>query len=253
VLKKSLVCTNRARHPGSHGLIAYEARSGIATSPTINLQDCLGKLTPSGKRFFVRCSNSHAVRSLASRRCPASQYRSGYHRPIVQVLASRASANSKTLHDLSIAFATSADRCKPAVPTAPLCVRRRFHDRDLRTAGPEEHFDAARLNDLASACTRPRRILLLAGDLAAYLAGYLEYQTSLLGLPVFAAPHRSHWPLTRSLTKDDLVIAISFRRCLRQTGEGARKAREREAHCVRSQTLSCLPLLASHTNFSCEH
>ncbi len=75
--------------------------------------------------------------------------------------------------------------------------------------------------------------MVLAGDLATYLAKYLEYQTSLLGMPVFSAtsPGRiGH--LTRSLTKDDLVAAISFRRGLAQTVEGARKACQREAHCV---------------------
>jgi len=51
------------------------------------------------------------------------------------------------------------------------------------------------------------------------------------------------------LTKDDLVIAISFRRGLAQTVEGARKARQREAHCVAitDTYLSPLARIASET------
>jgi len=141
----------------------------------------------------------------------------------------------KHLHDLSIAFATSADTMQSSssdrgrhayIADSIECDLKNLH-------GLKNTLDASRLNDLARRMYSSRRIVLLAGDLAAYLADYLEYQTSLLGLPVFAAtsPGRiGH--LTRSLTKDDLVIAISFRRCLRQTVEGARKAREREAYCV---------------------
>ena len=77
--------------------------------------------------------------------------------------------------------------------------------------GLKNSLDASRLNELAKRLYASRRIIIIAGDLAAVLAEYLEYQISLLGLPVFAAtsPGRiGH--LTRSLTKDDLVIAISL-------------------------------------------
>jgi DNA-binding MurR/RpiR family transcriptional regulator len=93
--------------------------------------------------------------------------------------------------------------------------------------------DAARLTELAKRMYSARRIVLLAGDLAAILASYFEYQTSLLGLPIFSATSAGRiGHLTRSLTKDDLVVAISFRRGLVQTVEGVKKARERGAHCV---------------------
>jgi len=74
---------------------------------------------------------------------------------------------------------------------------------------------------------------LLAGDLAVQLAHYLEYQISLLGLPIFAATSAGRiLHLVRSVNKQDLVIAISFRRGLRQTVEGAQQARARGAYCV---------------------
>jgi RpiR family carbohydrate utilization transcriptional regulator len=141
----------------------------------------------------------------------------------------------KHLHDLSIAFATSADTMQAAKSDGGrhAWVADSI-DRDLKNLqGLKNSLDAARLNDLAKRLYSARRIVVLAGDLAAFLAEYLEYQISLLGLPVFSAtsPGRiSH--LTRSLTKDDVVVAISFRRGLRQTVEGARMACQRQAHCV---------------------
>ena|SRR5438105_5899844 len=156
------------------------------------------------------------------------------------------------LHDLSIAFATSADTMQSPKSNAGRHVWVADSiDRDLKNLhGLKNSLDAPRLNDLAKRLYAARRIVVLAGDLAAFLAEYLEYQVSLLGLPVFSAtsPGRiSH--LTRSLTKDDVVIAISFRRGLRQTVEGARKACEREAHCVAitDTFLSPLARLAQET------
>jgi DNA-binding MurR/RpiR family transcriptional regulator len=209
-----------------------------APSQPINLQERIAKLTAKRQevlrpvlehpRGFVLLS----VRAMAKRlnTDPATIVR------IVRVLGFASFREfQKYLHDLSIAFATSADTMQAASSE-----RGRYAhvadsiERDLKNLqGLKNSLDAARLTELAKRMYTSRRIVLLAGDLAAYLAKYLEYQTSLLGLPVFAAtsPGRiSH--LTRSLTKDDLVMAISFRRGLAQTVEGARLACQREAHCV---------------------
>ena len=204
----------------------------------INLHDRLGKLTAK-RQEILRPVLEHprgfvllSVRAMAMRlnTDPATVVR------IVRVLGFGSFREfQKHLHDLSIAFATSAD----TMQTGSSDRGRLAHvadsiDCDLKNLQALKNtLDSARLNDLAKRMYSARRIVLLAGDLASYLADYLEYQTSLLGLPVFAATSSGRiGHLTRSLTKDDLVIAISFRRCLRQTVEGARKAREREAHCV---------------------
>jgi DNA-binding MurR/RpiR family transcriptional regulator len=207
-------------------------------SQTINLQERIANLTAKRQevlrpvlehpRGFVLLS----VRAMAKRlnTDPATIVR------IVRVLGFASFREfQKYLHDLSIAFATSADTMQPESSE-----RGRYAyvadsiERDLKNLqGLKNSLDAARLTELAKRMYASRRIILVAGDLAAYLAQYLEYQTSLLGLPVFAAtsPGRiSH--LTRSLTKDDLVVAISFRRGLVQTVEGARMACQREAYCV---------------------
>jgi DNA-binding MurR/RpiR family transcriptional regulator len=211
--------------------------ASLASQP-IHLQERLGKLTAK-RQEIVRPVLEHprgfvllSVRAMAKRldTDPATIVR------IVRVLGFASFREfQKHLHDLSIAYATSAD-------TMQASASERGHhayvadsiDRDLKNLqGLKNSLDAARLTELAKRMYAARRIVVLAGDLAAYLAGYLEYQTSLLGLPVFSATSAGRiGHLTRSLTKDDLVIAITFRRGLVQTIEGARKACEREAHCV---------------------
>ncbi len=209
-----------------------------APSQPINLQERIAKLTAKRQevlrpvlehpRGFVLLS----VRAMAKRlnTDPATMVR------IVRVLGFASFREfQKYLHDLSIAFATSADTMQT---TSSERGRHSYVadsiERDLKNLqGLKNSLDAARLTELAKRMYASRRIVVVAGDLAAYLAKYLEYQTSLLGMPVFAAtsPGRiSH--LTRSLTKDDLVLAISFRRGLMQTVEGARQACQRQAHCV---------------------
>ncbi len=139
------------------------------------------------------------------------------------------------LHDLSIAFATSLDTMQSAgrVSSMPTYVREAL-EQDLKNLhGLKNSLDAPRLVSLAKRFYDARRIVILAGDLAAVLADYLEYQITLLGLPVFtgtSAGRIAH--LVRTVNKSDLVLAISFRRGLRQTVEGVHLAKDHGAYCV---------------------
>lgn len=139
------------------------------------------------------------------------------------------------LHDLSIAFATSLDTMQSSgrVTSMPAHVREAL-EQDLKNLhGLKNSLDAHRLVSLAKRFYDARRIVLLAGDLAAILADYLEYQITLLGLPVFTATTAGRIAhLVRTVTQRDLVLAISFRRGLRQTVEGVHLAHERKAYCV---------------------
>jgi DNA-binding MurR/RpiR family transcriptional regulator len=139
------------------------------------------------------------------------------------------------LHELSLAFATSLDTMQAGNrdSSMPSHVGESL-EQDLKNLqGLKNSLDAQRLVALAKRFHEARRIVLLAGDLATQLAHYLEYQISLLGLPIFAATSTGRiLHLVRSVNKQDLVIAISFRRGLRQTIEGAQQARERGAYCV---------------------
>jgi RpiR family carbohydrate utilization transcriptional regulator len=139
------------------------------------------------------------------------------------------------LHDLSIAFATSLDTMQSAgkVTSMPAYVRDAL-EQDLKNLhGLKNSLDASRLISLAKRVYDARRIVLLAGDLAAFLADYLEYQITLLGLPVFTATSAGRIAhLVRTVNRSDLVLAISFRRGLRQTVEGIHLAKARDAYCV---------------------
>jgi RpiR family carbohydrate utilization transcriptional regulator len=139
------------------------------------------------------------------------------------------------LHDLSIAFATSLDTMQSSgrVISMPAHVREAL-EQDLKNLhGLKNSLDAHRLVSLAKRFYDARRIVLLAGDLAAILADYLEYQITLLGLPVFTATTAGRIAhLVRTVNQRDLVLAISFRRGLRQTVEGVHLAHERKAYCV---------------------
>jgi DNA-binding MurR/RpiR family transcriptional regulator len=138
------------------------------------------------------------------------------------------------LHERSLAFATSLDTMQTTGRDGMPGYIRESLEQDLKNLqGLKNSLDARRLVGLAKRLYGARRILLLAGDLATYLANYFEYQISVVGLPVFAATSSGRIAhLVRTVNKQDLVIAISFRRGLRQTVEGAQQARARGAYCV---------------------
>jgi RpiR family carbohydrate utilization transcriptional regulator len=118
------------------------------------------------------------------------------------------------LHESSLAFATSLDTMRAAGQNGgmPGYIREALEQDIKNLQGLKNSLDARRL---------------------VALANYFEYQTSVVGLPVFAATSYGRIAhLARTATKQDLVIAISFRRGLRQTVEGAQLARAKGAYCV---------------------
>ena len=90
-------------------------------------------------------------------------------------------------------------------------------------------LDTSRVVDLAAQIHRSRRILVVGVDLAASLAWFLAYGLMPLGLnaeaPVGSAGNLQH--KIDGLTHKDLVIAISFGRCLRDTMFAVQRAKER--------------------------
>src|SRR5579859_5701898 len=139
------------------------------------------------------------------------------------------------LHELSLAFATSLDTMQPLsrYPNMPAYVRDSLGQDLKNLQGLKNSLVAQRLADVAKRFYEARRIVLLASDLAAILAEYLEYQISLLGLPIFSATSAGRIThLTRAVTKQDLVLGITFRRGLRQTVEGVQQARAHGAYCI---------------------
>jgi len=139
------------------------------------------------------------------------------------------------LHELSLAYASSADTMKriPRGPGIPGHVSDSI-DVDLKNLQALKNtLDRKRIAAAAKQFHSARRIVIIAGDLASVLADYLEYHLVLLGLNAFSATSSGKIVhLTRTLSNRDVVVAISFRRGLRQTVEGAEMARQRGSHCI---------------------
>jgi DNA-binding MurR/RpiR family transcriptional regulator len=140
------------------------------------------------------------------------------------------------LHELSVSQATSLDvmQTSKAKGSSLSAHVREGIDRDV---GNLQRFrnatDADRIALLAKKIHAAKKIIILGGDLATNLVGFLHYHLILLGLPsVTATSSGEAAHLTRSVGKGDMVIAVSFRRGLRLTVGGLRQARANGAYCV---------------------
>jgi RpiR family transcriptional regulator, carbohydrate utilization regulator len=139
------------------------------------------------------------------------------------------------LHELSIAFATPVDTMQSASSDSSMSavVHQSLAQGVKNLHALKNSLDAKRLARVAKRFYNARRIVVLAADGATILAEYLEYQLSILGLPIIAvasAGGMTH--IARVVNKRDVVVAISFRRGLRQTVEGAQQARAHGAYCI---------------------
>jgi DNA-binding MurR/RpiR family transcriptional regulator len=144
-------------------------------------------------------------------------------------------AFQKHLHELSIAFASPVEMMQTAGEGSDVqsSVGNALAQNLKNLHGLKNSIDARRLIELAKRCYSARRIVVFAGDAASVLAEYLEYQLNVLGLPIVSATSAGTiLHIARALNKRDLVIAISFRRGLRQTIEGTQQARAHGAYCV---------------------
>lgn len=121
-------------------------------------------------------------------------------------------------------------------------------DRDLENLDHLRHsLNTTHIEELAKRIHRARRIMVVGVDFAASLAWCLAYGLTALGFTA-EAPVGSTGNLqyrVRLLTKNDLLIAISFRRCLRETVEAVRQAREQGVPTV-GITDHCTTPLARH-------
>jgi DNA-binding MurR/RpiR family transcriptional regulator len=140
------------------------------------------------------------------------------------------------LHELSVSQATSLDTMQASKTKGSglAAHAREAVDLDVRNVQKFRNaMDADRIAALAKKIHQAKRIIILGGDLAANLVGFLHYHLILLGLPAITATSAGEAAhLTRLAKKGDVVIAISFRRGLRQTVEGLRQARANGAYCV---------------------
>ena len=91
-------------------------------------------------------------------------------------------------------------------------------------------IDAKQINALSHRVKNAQRILIVGIDLAASLSWYLSYGLMTLGFaaeaPVGGTGNVQR--RVRTLTRKDLLIAISFGLCLRDTVEAAQRAKEQK-------------------------
>ncbi len=91
-------------------------------------------------------------------------------------------------------------------------------------------IDPKRVIELAKRIHRARRVVIVGVDLGASLASFLAYALLPLGFdadaPVGSSGNLYH--KIRTLTSKDLVIAISFGRCLKETVDAVIRAHERK-------------------------
>jgi RpiR family carbohydrate utilization transcriptional regulator len=140
------------------------------------------------------------------------------------------------LQELSIAHATSMDMMAASSArgsSIPAQIQASL-EQDLKNLEAfTRTLDADRVMRLTRRIYSSKRILLIGGDLAANLVKFLEHHLMILGLPASCAiTHAEVVHKIRHLGKKDLVIAISFRRGLRQTVEGLREAMQKEVYTV---------------------
>ena len=140
------------------------------------------------------------------------------------------------LHELAIASATSLEgmQTTPSDDSSIESHGRKALEQDVRNLHALRNtLDLKRVIRLAKKIHAAKRITILGGDLAISLVDFLEYRLTLLGFTVIRAITPGQCAnVTRNCTKQDIVLAISFRRGLRQTVEGLQQARENGAYCV---------------------
>jgi len=140
------------------------------------------------------------------------------------------------LHDLSIANATSFDGMQ-AGRTADAKTPDHLHatlEQDFKNLNAIRNtLDVKKLAQVAKRIHGAKRVLIAGGDLAESLVHYLVHHLTMIGIPVHSATTNGHSThLSRLLGKGDVVIAVSFRRGLRQTVEALKRARENGAYCI---------------------
>jgi DNA-binding MurR/RpiR family transcriptional regulator len=140
------------------------------------------------------------------------------------------------LHELALAEATQFDTAEPGSP-GDVNISSQLRESLARDASNLAAFrrmvDLERVEKVGARLHDARRVVLLGGDLAVVLVKFLQYNLSVVDVPAVACTtpgEVTHG--VRGLQKRDLVIAITFRRGLRQTVEGLQQARARGAYCV---------------------
>ncbi len=155
----------------------------------------------------------------------------------------------KYLHQRSVTHSTAFERMNATNGSHTSFeghVRKTLDGAIRNLEGACNNLDMNHLKSIADRFYAAKRIYILGGDLAASLVYFLHYQLMELGFDVTAATSGGHVThLMRRVTKRDLVIAISFRRGLRQTVEGLVQARAKGCYTIGITDTSISPIARS--------
>lgn len=140
------------------------------------------------------------------------------------------------LHELALVQATQLDTMASRLARdsdVPAHLHESLSRDSSNLAAVRNTLDLGRIQALAARLYKARRIVILGGDLAAVLVNFLQYNLAVIDLPAAACTRPGEVVhAVRGLRRSDVVIAITFRRGLRQTVEGVRNARAKGAYCV---------------------
>ncbi|HEX4019850.1 MAG TPA: MurR/RpiR family transcriptional regulator [Acidobacteriaceae bacterium] len=155
----------------------------------------------------------------------------------------------KYLHQRSVTHSTAFERMHATNSSHTSFeghVRKTLDGAIRNLEGACNHLDINHLKSIADRFYAAKRIFILGGDLAASLVHFLHYQLMELGFDVTAATSGGHVThLMQRVTRKDLVIAISFRRGLRQTVEGLIQARAKGCYTIGITDTSISPIARS--------
>lgn len=152
----------------------------------------------------------------------------------------------KYLHDQALSNATSFDRLRDSAirESSPQGLVRATFERSIENVSAlAASVDPERMIALAQRIHEARHVLLLTGDLTAAIGDYLGYQMMMLGLAplvLHGAGEMIH--AVRAVTRDDVVLAMTFRRGLRSTVESLREAHKHGAYCVAVTNVASAPV-----------
>jgi RpiR family transcriptional regulator, carbohydrate utilization regulator len=155
-------------------------------------------------------------------------------------------AFQKYLHQRSITHSTAFERLRATEKSQTGFegrVQKTLDGAVRNLEGVCRSLDIERLAAIADRFYAAKRIYLLGGDLAVSLVSFLHYQLIVLGLDAIAVTSAGHTTyLMQRVTKKDLVIAISFRRGLRQTVDGLSQARAKGCYTIGITDTSISPV-----------
>jgi RpiR family carbohydrate utilization transcriptional regulator len=183
------------------------------SAPAINLPERIDQLSAKRQELIRPILEHPREYVLLSVRAMAKRLRTD-PATIVRVVRGLGFASYREfqhhLHELSLAFATSLDTMQPADRDSdmPSFVRDALGQDLKNLQGLRNSLDAQRLAALAKRFYEARRIVILASDLAALLAEYLEYQISLLGLPIFSARSRAASCISRARSVRRIWLSV---------------------------------------------